>query len=47
VFDLGRSQYRISANIRYVTDRQRVGRVYIRYVMAHDEYDRRSRAGTL
>ena len=42
VFDVGGNKYRISVNIRY-----RLGRVFIREVMTHAEYDRRTRRGTL
>jgi antitoxin component HigA of HigAB toxin-antitoxin module/mRNA-degrading endonuclease HigB of HigAB toxin-antitoxin module len=38
VFDVGGNNYRISANIRYVNELSRVGRVYIRHVMTHAEY---------
>jgi mRNA interferase HigB len=41
VFDIGGNKFRISANIRY-----RLGRVFVREVMTHAEYDRRTRKGT-
>ena len=41
VFNIGR-QYRLIVNIRF-----RWGHVFIRHVMTHDEYERRSREGTL
>ncbi len=42
VFDVGGNKYRISVNIRY-----ELGRVFIREVMTHTEYDRRTTSGTL
>ena len=42
VFNIGGNKYRLSVNIRY-----QKGVVYIRRVMTHQEYDRRSRDGTL
>ena len=42
VFDIGGNKYRISANIRY-----HAGLVFIRHVMTHDEYNRRTRNCTL
>lgn len=42
IFNIGGNKYRISATIRY--DRQSV---VIRYVMTHQEYDKRSKDGTL
>lgn len=42
IFDLGGNKYRVSVNIRY-----HLGRVYVRRVMTHDEYDRLSRSGDL
>lgn len=42
VFNIGGNKYRISASVRYAA-----GRIYVRHVMTHDEYDRRSAAGTL
>jgi mRNA interferase HigB len=47
VFDIGGNNFRISANIKYVNARSRVGRVHIRHVMTHAEYDRRSKEGRL
>lgn len=47
IFDVGGNKYRISANVRYVNATSRVGRVYIRHVMTHAEYDRRCADGTL
>jgi mRNA interferase HigB len=42
VSDNGGNKYRISANVRY--DMQKV---FIRHVMTHAEYDRRTKDGTL
>jgi mRNA interferase HigB len=42
VFDIGGNKFRLSVNIRY-----RYGRVYVRSVMTHAEYDRRTKTGTL
>jgi mRNA interferase HigB len=42
VFDIGGNKYRLVADVRY--DLQRV---YVREVLTHDEYDRRSWEGTL
>jgi mRNA interferase HigB len=39
--------YRISTDIKYVNAKSRIGRVYIRHLLTHDEYDKRTRAGTL
>lgn len=47
VFDVGGNKCRISANIKYVNERSRVGRVYIRQVMDHELYDRLSKTGSL
>jgi mRNA-degrading endonuclease HigB of HigAB toxin-antitoxin module len=43
VFNIGGSGkgYRLIVNMRYPK------RVYVRWVLTHDEYERRSRAGTL
>jgi mRNA interferase HigB len=42
VFNIGGNEYRLSVSIRY-----HHGTVYIRRVMTHEEYDRRSKDGTL
>ena len=42
VFDVGGNKYRLSVNIRY-----QLRTVFIRHVMTHEEYDRRTREGTL
>lgn len=42
VFDIGGNKYRLVVTMRY--DLQRV---YIRHVLTHGEYDRKSRAGEL
>ena len=42
VFDVGGNKYRISANIRY-----RLDRLFIRAVMTHEEYERRTARGSL
>jgi mRNA interferase HigB len=47
VFNLGGNKYRVSATVLYVNEKSRVGRVYIRHVMTHAEYDRRTRDGAL
>jgi mRNA interferase HigB len=47
IFNLGGNNYRISANIKYVTAAHRVGRIYIRRVMTHAEYTKRTRDDTL
>ncbi len=42
VFNIGGNKYRLSVSMRYD-----LGRVFIRRVMTHAEYDRRTRDGTL
>ena len=42
VFNVGGNKYRLSVTIRY--DMQKV---FIRHVMTHEEYDRRTKDGTL
>jgi mRNA interferase HigB len=42
VFDIGGNKYRLSVNVRY-----RIGCVFVREVMTHDEYSRRSARSTL
>lgn len=42
IFDLGGNKYRLS-----VTMRHDLQRVYIRHVLTHGEYDRRTTEGTL
>lgn len=42
VFNIGGNKYRLVADMRYD-----LGRVYVRHVLTHQEYDRRSIEGTL
>lgn len=42
VFNVGGNKYRLVVDMRYD-----LGRVYVREVLTHDEYDRRTRDGTL
>jgi len=42
VFNIGGNKYRLSVSIPY-----QAGIVYIRRVMTHEEYDRRTKDGTL
>lgn len=42
VFDIGGNRYRLVVDVRYD-----LGRVYVRDVLTHAEYDRRSMEGTL
>jgi mRNA interferase HigB len=42
VFNVGGSKYRLVVDMRYD-----LGRVYIRHVLTHEEYDRKSIEGTL
>ncbi len=42
VFDIGGNKYRLVVDMRYD-----LGRVYIRHILTHREYDRRTKAGTL
>ena len=42
VFNIGGNKYRLSVNIRF-----RVGRVYVRHVMTHAEYTKRSQESAL
>jgi mRNA interferase HigB len=42
VFNVGGNKYRLVVDMRYD-----LGRVYVREVLTHEEYDRRSREGTL
>ena len=42
VFDIGGNKYRLVVTMRYGMER-----VYIRHVMTHEEYDRRTKDGTL
>lgn len=42
VFNLGGNKYRLVADLRYD-----LGRVYVRDVLTHEEYDRRSMDGSL
>ena len=42
VFNIGGNKYRLVVNMRYD-----LGRVYIRHVLTHAEYDEKTAAGTL
>jgi mRNA interferase HigB len=42
VFNIGGNKYRLIVDMRYD-----LGRVYVRHVLTHREYDRRTKAGTL
>jgi len=42
VFNIGGNKYRLVVDMRYD-----LGRVYVRDVLTHEEYDRRTREGTL
>jgi mRNA interferase HigB len=42
VFDIGGNKFRLAVNIRY-----RLGRVFVRDILTHDQYDRRTKKGTL
>lgn len=42
VFNIGGNKYRLIVNMRYD-----LGRVYIREVLTHDEYDRKAQDGML
>lgn len=42
VFNIGGNKYRLVVDMRYD-----LGRVYIRHVLTHEEYDRRTREGRL
>ena len=42
VFNIGGNKYRLIVDMRYD-----LGRVYIRHVLTHSEYDRRTQTGTL
>jgi mRNA interferase HigB len=44
VFDIGGNKYRLVVDMRYDLG---AGRVYVRHVVTHAEYDRLSRAGRL
>lgn len=44
VFDIGGNKYRLVVDMRYDLGS---GRVYVRHVLTHAEYDRLSRAGGL
>lgn len=44
VFDIGGNKYRLVVDMRYDLGQ---GRVYVRHVLTHTEYDRRTRDGTL
>ncbi len=42
VFNIGGNKYRLVVDMRYD-----LGRIYIRHVLTHEEYDRRTRSGDL
>jgi mRNA interferase HigB len=42
VFNIGGNKYRLVVDMRYD-----LGRIYIRYVLTHEEYTRRTQAGSL
>ena len=42
VFNIGGNKYRLVVDMRYD-----LGRVYVRHVLTHEEYDRKSIEGTL
>lgn len=42
VFNIGGNKYRLVVDMRYD-----LGRVYVREVLTHDEYDRKAQEGTL
>lgn len=42
VFDIGGNKYRLVVDMRYD-----LGRIYIRHLLTHEEYDRRTRDGSL
>jgi mRNA interferase HigB len=42
VFNVGGNKYRLVVDMRYD-----LGRVYVREVLTHEEYDRRTKEGTL
>lgn len=42
VFNIGGNKYRVVVDMRY-----NLGRIYIRDVLTHEEYDRRTHEGTL
>lgn len=42
VFDIGGNKFRLVVDIRYD-----LGRIYVRWVLTHAEYDRKGRDGTL
>jgi mRNA interferase HigB len=42
VFDIGGNKYRLVVDVRYD-----LGRIYVRHVLTHAEYDRRTAGGTL
>ena len=42
VFNIAGNKYRLIADVRYD-----LGRIYVRHVLTHAEYDRRTRDGTL
>ena len=44
VFDIGGNKYRLVVDMRYDLG---MGRVYVRHVLTHGEYDRLSRTGGL
>jgi len=42
MFDIGGNKYRLVANVHYATA-TKIGRVYVRHVFTHEEYDRWSK----
>lgn len=42
LFNIGGNKYRLVVDIRYD-----LGRIYVRHVLTHEEYDRRTADGTL
>ena len=42
IFNIGGNKYRLVVDMRYD-----LGRVYIRHVLTHSDYDRRTKQGTL
>ena len=42
VFNIGGNKYRLAVDMRYD-----LGRIYVRHVLTHEEYERRAQAGNL
>jgi len=42
VFNIGGNKYRVVVDMRYD-----LGRIYVRHILTHEEYDRRTQDGTL